>query len=167
MSSNSGTLEWSFNLRTNRNSIFSGFLASSYGGAVVLASTTTNLQNAGNGYSLVYGSGGTRNWRFVRYTGGLSGTQTTIITGGIFSGNTNYVSVRITYVPTTNTWSYYFRDDGPTAWGDPTTVNTLIGSVVDSTYTSSLMSRFGVFYNYSTAASQNLQFDNLRVLITG
>ena len=167
LSSNSGTLEWSFNLRTNRNSIFSGFLAAGYGGAVVLASTTTNLQNAGNGYALVYGSGGTRNWRFVRYTGGLSGTQTTIVTGGIFSGNTNYVSARITYVPTTNTWSYYFRDDGPTVWGDPTTVSTLIGSVVDSTYTSSLMSSLGVFFNYSTGANQNLQFDNLRVLITG
>ena len=167
LSSNSGTLEWSFNLRTNRNSIFSGFLAAGYGGAVVLASTTTNLQNAGNGYALIYGSGGTRNWRLVRYTGGLSGIQTTIVTGGIFSGNTNYVSARITYVPTTNTWTYYFRDDGPTVWGDPTTVSTLIGSVVDSTYTSSLMSTLGVFFNYSTGANQNLQFDNLRVLITG
>jgi len=168
LSSNSGTLEWSFNLRTNRSAgVFSGFLAAQYGGAVVLASTTTNLQNAGNGYALVYGSGGTRNWRLVRYTGGLSGIQTTIVTGGIFSGNTNYVSARITYVPTTNTWTYYFRDDGPTVWGDPTTVSTLIGSVVDSTYTSSLMSSFGVFFNYSTGASQNLQFDNLRVLITG
>jgi surface protein len=167
LSSNSGTLEWSFNLRTNRNSIFSGFLASSYGGAVVLASTTTNLQNAGNGYALVYGSGGTRNWRFVRYTGGLAGTQTTIITGGVFAANTNYVSARIVYAPATNTWTYYFRDDGAVAWGDPTTVSTLIGSVVDSTYTSSLMSSFGVFFNYSTGANQNLQFDNLRVLITG
>jgi hypothetical protein len=167
LSSNSGTLEWSFNLRTNRNSIFSGFLASSYGGAVVLASTTTNLQNAGNGYALVYGSGGTRNWRFVRYTGGLAGTQTTIITGGVFAANTNYVSARIVYAPATNTWTYYFRDDGAVAWCDPTTVSTLIGSVVDSTYTSSLMSSFGVFFNYSTGANQNLQFDNLRVLITG
>ena len=165
LSSNSGTLEWSFNLRTNRNSIFSGFLANQYGGAVVLAGTSGTLQNTGNGYALIYGTGGTRNWRLVRYTGGLSGTQTTIVSGGIFSANTNYVSVRITYQPITNTWSYYFRDDGPTAWGDPTTVSTLIGSAVDSTNTSSLMSSFGVFYNYSTAANQNLQFDNLRVLI--
>lgn len=157
------TIEWSFNLRTNRNAIFSGFLATQYGGAVVLASTTTNLQNAGNGYALIYGTGGTRNWRLVRYTGGLAGTQTTIVSGGIFSANTNYVSAKIIYAPITNTWSYYFRDDGPTAWGDPTTVSTLIGSAVDSTYTSSLMSSFGVFFNYSNATNQNLQFDNLRV----
>ena len=162
LGSNSGTLEWSFNLRTNRNTIFTGFLAGGYGGAVVLASATT-----GNGYALVYGGTGTRDWRLVRYTGGLAGTRTEIISGGVFSAGTNYVSARIVYTPITNTWSYYFRDDGPTAWGDPTTVSTLIGSAVDSTYTSSLMSVFGVFFNYSTAASQNLQFDNLRVLITG
>ena len=165
LASNSATttIEWSFNLRTNRGSIFSGFLAGAYGGAVVLASTTTNLQSAGNGYALVYGGSATRNWRLVRYTGGLSGTITDIVSGGIFASNTSYVSARIVYAPATNTWTYYFRDDGLAAWGDPTTVTTLIGSAVDSTYTSSLMSVFGVFFNYSTAANQNLQFDNLRV----
>ena len=165
LASNSATttIEWSFNLRTNRGSIFSGFLAGSYGGAVVLASTTTNLQSTGNGYALVYGGSGTRNWRLVKYTGGLSGTITDIVSGGLFSSNTSYVSARIVYAPVSNTWTYYFRDDGNTAWGDPTTVSTLIGSAVDSTYTSSLMSVFGVFFNYSTAANQNLQFDNLRV----
>ena len=157
------TIEWSFNLRTNRVAIFAGFGASSYGGAVVLASTTTNLQNAGNGYALVYGTTASRTWKLVRYTGGLSGTQTDIVSGGNFSANTSYVSARIVYAPATNTWTYYFRDDGITSWGDPTTVNTLVGSAVDSTYTSSLMSVFGVFFNYSTATNQNLQFDNLRV----
>jgi len=157
------TIEWTFNLRTNRAAIFAGFGASSYGGAVVLVGSNTNLQSAGSGYALVYGTTGTRNWKLVKYNNGLAGTQTDIITGGLFSGNTNYVSARILYTPSTNTWSYYFRDDGPTAWADPTTTNTLIGSAVDSTYTSTLMSVFGVFFNYSTAASQNLQFDNLRV----
>jgi hypothetical protein len=167
LSSNSATttIEWSFNLRTNRGSIFSGFIAGSYGGAVVLAGTSVSIGTTGNGYALIYGGTGTRNWRLVRYTGGLTGTQTDIISGGIFASNTSYVSARIVYAPATNTWSYYFRDDGLTAWGDPTTVNTLIGSAVDSTYTSSLMSSFGVFFNYSTAANQNLQFDNLRVQI--
>ena len=167
LASNSATttIEWSFNLRTNRAAIFSGFLAGNYGGAVVLAGTSVSLGSTGNGYALVYGTTGTRNWKLVRYTGGLTGTQTDIVSGGIFASNTSYVSVRIVYAPVTNTWSYYFRDDGTTAWGDPTTVNTLIGSAVDSTYTSSLMSSFGVFFNYSTAANQNLQFDNLRVQI--
>ena len=157
------TIEWTFNLRTNRASIFAGFGASSYAGAVVLVGSNTNLQSAGSGYALVYGTTGTRNWKLVKYNNGLAGTQTDIITGGLFSGNTNYVSARIVYTPSTNTWSYYFRDDGASAWGDPTTTSTLIGSAVDSTYTSTLMSVFGVFFNYSTAASQNLQFDNLRV----
>jgi hypothetical protein len=157
------TIEWTFNLRTNRASIFAGFGASSYAGAVVLVGSNTNLQSAGSGYALVYGTTGTRNWKLVKYNNGLAGTQTDIITGGLFAGNTNYVSARVVYTPSTNTWSYYFRDDGASAWGDPTTTSTLIGSAVDSTYTSTLMSVFGVFFNYSTAASQNLQFDNLRV----
>ena len=163
LSSNSGTLEWSFNLRTNRNTIFPGFSAGTYGAAVVLAGTSGTLQNAGNGYALVYGGTGTRNWRLVRYTSGLFGTRTDIISGGVFAAGTNYVSARIVYTPSTNTWTYYFRDDGAVAWGDPTTVTTLIGSAVDSTYTSSLMSSLGVYFNYSTAANQNLQFDNLVV----
>jgi len=157
------SLEWSFNLRTNRGSIFSGFAAGQYGGAVVLAGSSGTLQNTGTGYALVYGGTGTRNWRLVRFLNGLQGTLTDIISGGIFASNTSYVSVRITYAPATNTWTYFFRDDGLAAWGDPTTTNTLIGTAVDSTYTSTLMSVFGIYYNYSTAANQNLQFDNLRV----
>ena len=163
LSLNTGTIEWSFNLRTNRSTIFPGFSAGTYGAAVVLAGTSGTLQNAGNGYALVYGGTGTRNWRLVRYTSGLFGTRTDIISGGVFAAGTNYVSARIVYTPSTNTWTYYFRDDGAVAWGDPTTVTTLIGSAVDSTYTSSLMSSLGVYFNYSTAANQNLQFDNLVV----
>ena len=166
LSLNTINVEWTFNLRTNRASIFSGFGVGQYGGAVVLAGTSGTLQNIGNGYALVYGGSGTRNWRLVRYTNGLSGTLTDIISGGIFASNTSYVSVRIVYTPSTNTWTYYFRDDGTLAWGDPTTVTTLIGSATDSTYTASLMSSFGVFFNYSTAASQNLQFDNLAVTLS-
>lgn len=157
------TIEWTFNLRTNRGSIFSGFLTGNYGGAVVLAGSNTNIQSAGSGYALVYGTTGTRNWKLVKYNNGLAGTQTDIVAGGTFSSNTSYVSAKIVYTPSASTWTYYFRDDGNTAWGDPTTVNTLVGSAVDSTYTSTLMSVFGVFFNYSTAANQNLQFDNLRV----
>ena len=165
LSSNStlSTIEWTFNLRTNRNTIFPGFAAGTYGGAVVLVGSNTNIQSLGSGYALVYGGTGTRNWRLINYNNGLAGTQTDVISGGIFAGGTNYVSVRIVYAPLTNTWTYYFRDDGAVAWGDPTTTSTLIGTAVDSTYTSTLMSVFGVFFNYSTAASQNLQFDNLRV----
>ena len=163
LSLNTGTIEWSFNLRTNRNTIFPGFSAGTYGAAVVLAGTSGTLLNTGNGYALVYGGTGTRNWRLVRYTSGLFGTRTDIISGGVFAAGTNYVSARIVYTTSTNTWTYYFRDDGAVAWGDPTTVTTLIGSAVDSTYTSSLMSSLGVFFNYSTAANQNLQFDNLVV----
>jgi hypothetical protein len=163
LSLNTVNVEWSFNLRTNRNTIFPGFSAGTYGAAVVLAGTSGTLLNTGNGYALVYGGTGTRNWRLVRYTSGLFGTRTDIISGGVFAAGTNYVSARIVYTPSTNTWTYYFRDDGAVAWGDPTTVTTLIGSAVDSTYTSSLMSSLGVFFNYSTAANQNLQFDNLVV----
>ena len=166
LSLNTINVEWTFNLRTNRASIFSGFGVGQYGGAVVLAGTSGTLQNIGNGYALVYGGSATRNWRLVRYTNGLSGTLTDIISGGVFASNTSYVSVRIVYTPSTNTWTYYFRDDGTLAWGDPTTVTTLIGSATDSTYTASLMSSFGVFFNYSTAANQNLQFDNLAVKLS-
>lgn len=164
LSSNTGNIiEWTFNLRTNRGSIFSGFGAGQYGGAVVLVGSNTNVQTLGQGYALIYGNTGTRNWKLVKYNNGLQGTLTDVIPGGTFASNTSYVSVKITYVPSTNTWSYYFRDDGVGGWGDPTTVNTLIGTIVDNTYTSTLMSVFGVYFNYSTAANQNLQFDNLRV----
>lgn len=164
LASNTGNLiEWTFNLRTNRNSIFSGFGAVQYGGAVVLVGSNTNVQTLGQGYALIYGGTGTRNWRLIKYNNGLTGTQTDIITGGIFAANTNYVSAKIVYTPSTNTWSYYFRDDGAGGWGDPTTTSTLIGTAVDSTYTSTLMSVFGVYFNYSTTANQNLQFDNLAI----
>lgn len=164
LASNTGNLiEWTFNLRTNRASIFSGFAAGQYGGAVVLVGSNANVQTLGQGYALIYGNTASRNWKLVKYNNGLQGTLTDVIAGGIFASNTSYVSVKITYSPSNNTWSYYFRDDGTGGWGDPATVSTLIGTAVDSTYTSTLMSVFGVYFNYSTAANQNLQFDNLTI----
>jgi hypothetical protein len=170
LSSNAAQIEWTFNVRTNRSSaVFSGFGTNQYGGAFVLVGSNTNIHTAGQGYALVYGGDTFRNWRLVRFNNGIGGTLTNIVTAGtnIFSANANYVSIRVTYLPSSNTWALYFRDDGGSAWVDASGgVTSLIGSSVDSTYTNTAMSVLGFLYSYATTANQNLQFDNVRIYTT-
>jgi hypothetical protein len=174
LSSNSAALiTWTFNMRWNRSTSnpappFNG----QYGQATVLAGSSATL-TGGNGYAVVYGSTGTPDpVRLVRYTGGLfnstGGTFTDICTSAAndLSATNNYISVRVTYAPSTNTWSLFVRDDGASAWVDPSSgVTAQKGtSTVDNTYTSTSLTAFGfVWTNATTAASG--QWDNFRCAI--
>jgi len=170
LSSNATLVTWTFNFRYERTTNPAGILSGSYGTAIVLAGSSSTL-TTGTGYAIVYGNGGTPDpIRLVAYSSGVS-TSTDIIMSGIadLSAFTNYVSVRVTYNPSTHGWSLYLRDDGTTAWADPATgVNTQIGSTtVNSTYTSTALTAFGFIWSHaSTVAATNASsFDNYKVTL--
>ncbi len=172
LNTNTGVIEWTFNFRFNRTTNPAGFAAGAYGPAIILGSTSASFGTAGNGYAVVYGNTSTPDpIRLIRFTGGLSaGTLTTIISSGTsdIAAVNNYVSVRVTYNPTGDNWSLYVRDDGASAWSDPSTgVTSQKGSTTsDATYTGSSLSNFGFYWSYSTAAAQTDQFDNFKVTTT-
>ena len=171
--SNACSIEWTFNFRYNRTANPSGLAASNYGTAIILASSNGIFSGAGAGYgyAVVYGNPGTPDpIRLVKYSGGLSGTITTIISSGNndISAANNYVSVRVKYEPTADNWSLYIRDDGGSSWADPSAgVSNQKGSTIsDNTYTSISLTHFGFYWAYATAAAQTSQFDNFGVLLT-
>lgn len=165
-SANPGLVTWETNLRYNRVTEPSGFGGGNYGAAFVLAGTSADF-TAGNGYAVLYGSGvSPEPFRLVRYTGGVFGAVTDLVTGPSLGLMNNYASLRVTYDPSAQAWSLFVRDDGASGWSSPTTLGVphqAGASVVDSTYTGATMTHLGYLWNYNTAASQTLQADNLRV----
>ncbi|MFZ4621639.1 MAG: T9SS type A sorting domain-containing protein [Bacteroidota bacterium] len=170
LSSNTDLVSWSFNARHNRNTTLSGFDAAQYGYAVILMASSSDLSTA-NGYAVVSGGSASNVYRLVKFTGGIYATAnvTTLVTGMTQADRRDYMSIKVTYNPTTATWSYYDRTDGPTAtpaWADPSSgTYTLRGTSGDAAYTGTAMSHFGFLWNYSTAASTNSFFDNFKVAI--
>lgn len=170
LDANTGIITWTFNARTTRTNTLSGFDATNYGLAVVLAANGTNLLTA-NGYAVVYGGSTFREYRLVSFTGGLalnsSLTTITSAAANIFSAGANYVSVRVTYNPLNDQWQLFLRDDGNSAWADPTSgVTTQRGTTTaNTTYTNTAMTTFGYLWNYSTGANQNAQLDNFAVTV--
>jgi|GEM_PF-1694287 len=170
LSSNAGLVTWTFNLRFNRASSNNPANPASgaYGEAIVLAGSSSTL-TSGTGYAIVYGNSLTPDpIRLVSYSAGV-GTNTNIISSGVsdIANTNNYASVKVTYNPTGNLWTLYLRDDGVSAWSDPSSgVTTQIGSsTANSTYTGTSLGSFGFLWSYATAASQTSQFDNFKVTV--
>ncbi|MBP6697316.1 MAG: hypothetical protein KA175_06840, partial [Flavobacteriales bacterium] len=163
LTSNTCLLEWAFNMRQSRADP-SGFDAGNYGIAVVLAGTSANLLT-GQGYAVVYGnSSATDPLRLVRYSSGLlpNSSLTTIITNATDFG-TNYLDVRVTYNPLTDTWALFYTDNGAGPFGDPLLASTSAGSTIDATYTGVSTPNIGCLWNHSTAGADNARFDNFYV----
>lgn len=170
LSSNLGVVTWNFNMRQIRTDP-AGFASGSYGVAYILAGSSATAFNAGNGYAVVLGQSGTTDAvRLAHYTTGLSGTLTNIITSntsGLTDFGTEYLSVRVTYTPSTNTWELFLRNDGGSAFADPTGGTlTSQGTVVNSTYTGSSLTFMGGYWSGSTGATQTAFFDNTSVTVT-
>jgi hypothetical protein len=170
LNSNEGLITWTFNFKFNRTSSPSGLSSGSYGTAIVLAGTSSDL-TTGNGYAIAYGQSGTTDpIRLVKYTNGIN-SSTNIISSGTndISAVNNYVSVRVTYDPQTDNWSLYLRDDGSSSWTDPSSGVTIqIGSTTtDNEYTSTPLSYFGFVWAHSTtiASTNSSDFDNYTVSV--
>lgn len=174
LSSNSGLVSWEFNMRQIRTDP-SGFASGSYGVAFILASTSSDSSNVGAGYAVLLGGGGATSAidpiRLVRFSSGLSGTLTTLVTSssaGLTDFGNEYLSVRVTYNPANNTWELFLRNDGTSGFADPTTGSLISqGTAVDSVWTSTTNARYtGGFWSGSTTANQTAFFDNVYLKIT-
>lgn len=169
LASNPGMVSWSFNMRQSRSNP-GGFTTLTYGSAFILAGTAGTTNVAGTGYAVILGNSGSVDpIRLVRYTSGIR-TYTTLLssnTAGLTDFGNQYLSIRVTYTPSTNTWQLYVRNDGTTAFQDPSTGSlTAQGTVVNNTSTSTNMPMMGTYWNSALTASQTAIFDNVKVAVT-
>jgi trimeric autotransporter adhesin len=168
LNSNTGDITWTFNVRQPQANP-SGFTSGNYGVAFILAGTSGTTNSIGTGYAVTLGnSGKTDPLRLVSYSAGLQ-TSTTIITSntsGLSDFGNPYLSVKVVYTPSTNTWKLYVRNDG-TVFLDPNSGSlTLQGSpTVNNTYTGAVLPIMGGFWNASTKVNQSALFDNVKVTI--
>ena len=173
LNTNVSPVTWTFNLKTNRTTALSGFAASNYASAVVLAGTNSALHNTGNGYAVILIKGTTTNTiKLVKYTNGLGGTQTVLAAPStdFLTNNTNWASVKVVYNPTNHQWRLFLRSDGTTANADFSGLTTQTGSTIaDSAYTKTATSVFGFFFNHSATSSPTSNtalFDNFNVSVS-
>src|SRR6185503_6662843 len=169
LNSNPGLVTWTFNMRQVRPDP-AGFASGSYGVAFILAGTSNTNNNTGRGYAVVLGQAGTTDAiRLARYSGGFQGTLTNVIasnTAPLADFGAEYLSIKVTYTPATETWELFLRNDGAVAFADPAT-GTLAsqGTVVDSTSTGTSLPLLGAWWQGSTAANQPAFFDNTTVTV--
>jgi hypothetical protein len=107
-----------------------------------------------------------KEYDFVKFTGGIGGTVTVLKSFTIASGQ-NWATFKISYNPTTNLWTYNYKDEASTtAYTDPSAATyTTTGTVTDNTYTGSTMSVFGFAVNSSTT-SYSFYFDNFKCTVS-
>jgi hypothetical protein len=170
LNANTGTVTWNFNIRSPRTDP-AGLASGSYGAAFILAGTANTSRTTGTGYAITYGqSGATDPVRLIAYSSGL-GTSTDVIvsnTSGLTDFGTEYLSIRVIYTPSTNTWELLLRNDGATAFADPAAGTlTSQGTAVNNAYTGTSLPLLGAFWNGSTAANQIASFDNVSVIVGG
>lgn len=149
LSLNDELVTWTFNMRTSAP--VSGFLATQTMAAMVLATDAGNYRIFGNGYAVTFNPALPSGLQLIRFsTSGLSGVITpVVVSSAVLSSPTNYASIRVVYQQSIDQWTLYVRDDGPTAFADPSTgVTASAGSGIDGTFTSTLMTNFGFYANY-------------------
>jgi Secretion system C-terminal sorting domain len=169
LSSNPGVVTWTFNMRQIRLDP-AGFGAGSYGVAFILGGNSIIANNTGYGYAVVLGeTGATDPVRLAKYTTGLSGTLTNIITSntaGLTDFGAEYLSIKVTYDPSTNTWELFLRNDGALAFADPASGSlTSQGTAVDNTYTGVGLGYLGGYWQGSTTGAQTAFYDNVTVIV--
>lgn len=163
LSSNTGLLEWAFNMRQSRADP-SGFDAGNYGIAFVLGATSGNFLTA-SGYAVVLGNSGSGdNLRLVSFASGVAsnlGLSAVINPANDFGAE--YLTVKVTYNPVGNVWTLYLGTV-TASFVDPAvaTYNT-IGSASNSTYTSLDLMYLGCLWNHATGATEAGTFDNIRI----
>jgi len=170
------SITWAFNIRQNYNFTLSGFSDSKNGVAVILAADNSDFSVA-NGYALAYGGFGVKEYRLIKFSGGLYSDEniTTLVDGQTseWQGR-EYMSFRIVYNVDSETWAFYERVDGAGelsapegsgSFNDPNVGEfSFNGEEIDSEFTNVDMVSFGFLHNYAGNNDKIMWVDNFSVV---
>ena len=174
-------ITWTFNMRLNRSTNIDGLTSTAntnYAPAEVLvASSSDLLSETTKGYAVSISLGsvaGQQKIELSSFTGGLGFAGTTpvapvsIISSPDFP-NGDYVSVKVTYTPSTDTWSLAVKDSGTGPFTNPETdTYPTPTNAVNSVNTSVTMTHFGYFYCHrssNTVSGTVFRTDNFKAVL--
>lgn len=171
LNANPGKVTWTLNMQSSRPNL-TGFVNTGTGapqdgiGMALIANGAA--VGATQGYGLFWGGTGTGGLDPLTLLSfnGFGSTQFITASMAPFDNvGTNYLSIRVEYEPSTETWTLFARDDGPTAFADPSvdTGYVNLGSAFNNEHTSLSMSHLGMFGSYSSSATDVYRYDNLAI----
>ncbi|WP_418263705.1 T9SS type A sorting domain-containing protein [Flavobacterium faecale] len=185
---NTAAITWSFAMRLTKSTSFSmlpGALnvgAGHCGGVILATNAANNVSIAdpasiSSGYMvLIHGDASNNAITFGRFTNGVRTLTTTTPTESTFTPllkvdnvvNSAAVSIIVTYVPSTETWTLKVRKDGvnsvlldPEATTATEYTNSVPTSIADATHTGITMTNMMMYFNQANNNTMNI--DNLKV----
>ena len=168
LSDASGVMTWAFNVRQSKSNP-GGFGSTGDGGVgFAIASAGADLDDS-NALAVVIGSdGGTDPIQLVNYNGGYSANgDFEVIAGGSNDLSNDYVSVKVTFDPTTSpsTWTLYANSGSnsfPTS--DPRTLDGThqVGQAMTNSGTGNQRKYVGLLWDHG-ATDENAIFDDIYV----
>jgi hypothetical protein len=168
LASNPGKVTWNINLQSTKPDM-GGVALPNNGIGVYLAATGSGFQPGSVAYMLGWGMPGSGDPLQLARAGDNQ-PITPFLTASIapfHDISTNYLSLRVEYIPTTNTWTLFARDDGASGFSDPATggyVN--LGSSVDATFTDRVMTHVGFYGTYTANTVSDLyRYDNFSITV--
>ena len=173
-------ITWTFNMRLNRSTNSAGLAstqATNYTAAEVLVASSSDLLGTSTkGYAVSLSVGSTINAvvqqkiELSSFTQGL-GSSVSVIALPEFPKSEDYVSVKVTYTPSTDMWSLAVKSNGATAFSDPSTDTfSSTASITNTVNTSETMTHFGYFYGHmyggnGTISSAVFKNDNYKMVL--
>lgn len=128
---------------------------------------TCSASATAKGYAVVFGPSGS-GVRLVRFTNGLrNGAITSLVQSGSF-GTENYLSARVTYTASTNSWRLEARSDGSSSFSNPASGSySFSGTAVDGSFTAEALNYAGPYFQGGCIGNCDGQytarFDNVNV----
>ena len=182
---NTGLVTWTFNMNMSTPQT-GNFGVTDDEALVMLAGSDDRVFSSGTalptqGYAVTFTSGAPYGIRLIKFAGAMSGSApgapaVDVITPSAsfpgVAGPTQFLSVRVTYDPSTDRWNLYVRDDGAFGFSDPSTgVTTLVGTAIDNSYTGVAVTRFGFYSHFDASSATGFLakyafFDNYKVTVS-
>jgi len=176
LNANPGLVTWSFNMSPHSKGAAGPFVSGTGGsstnyaiGVILTTTATSNFTGSGTGYAIVnIGGSSGLGYQFVRFTGGIGGTLTTLA-NLTTSSKTSWVDIKVVYNPAVDSFTYYFNDEVNSTYAptnDPSTF-TYTNSVKfkDNTYTSTAMASCAFGVMLTTSSGNNYVFDNFKCTV--
>lgn len=187
LGSNNGIITWSFNMRNNRSAVFSNTISNCFttanggssGGAlsagVVIATNNSNASNisstssnTSSGWAVILtgNTGSTANQLHLGYfTNGLTNAGfVPVISSGDIAPQ-RYLSIIVSYNPSSNLWSFSYRDDGTTAFTNPLPKTGYTdATATNNNVTATAMTNTMFYYNHN--GTNATVWDNFSVVVS-